>query len=72
MLVGNDYVWPRVSHRIARRAIAAGGGRVVAETLVPFGVEDCSPLIDALRASRALAEEKMGAVTAGLRIPGLG
>jgi nucleoid-associated protein EbfC len=27
---------------------------------------------DALRASRELAEEKMGAVTAGLRIPGLG
>jgi DNA-binding YbaB/EbfC family protein len=27
---------------------------------------------DALRSSRALAEEKMGAVTAGLRIPGLG
>ena len=27
---------------------------------------------DALKASRALAEQKMGAVTAGLRIPGLG
>lgn len=27
---------------------------------------------DALRASRELAEQKMGAVTAGLRIPGLG
>lgn len=27
---------------------------------------------DALRASKALAEQKMGAVTAGLRIPGLG
>jgi DNA-binding YbaB/EbfC family protein len=27
---------------------------------------------DALRSSRALAEQKMGAVTAGLRIPGLG
>ena len=27
---------------------------------------------DALRASRDLAEQKMGAVTAGLRIPGLG
>jgi DNA-binding YbaB/EbfC family protein len=27
---------------------------------------------EALRASRALAEQKMGAVTAGLRIPGLG
>jgi DNA-binding YbaB/EbfC family protein len=27
---------------------------------------------DALRASRELGEQKMGAVTAGLRIPGLG
>jgi nucleoid-associated protein EbfC len=27
---------------------------------------------DALRASRELAEEKMGAVTAGLRLPGMG
>lgn len=27
---------------------------------------------DALRASRELAEQKMGAVTAGLRLPGLG
>jgi len=27
---------------------------------------------DALRASREMAEQKMGAVTAGLRIPGLG
>ena len=27
---------------------------------------------DALRSSRTLAEQKMGAVTAGLRIPGLG
>jgi len=27
---------------------------------------------EALNASRALAEQKMGAVTAGLRIPGLG
>jgi DNA-binding YbaB/EbfC family protein len=27
---------------------------------------------DALRASQRMAEEKMGAVTAGLRIPGLG
>ncbi len=27
---------------------------------------------DALRSSRELAEQKMGAVTAGLRIPGLG
>ena len=31
-----------------------------------------SAVNDALKASRDLAEEKMGAVTAGLRIPGLG
>ena len=29
-------------------------------------------VIDALKAAAQLAEEKMGAVTAGLRIPGLG
>ena len=31
-----------------------------------------SAVNDALRTSRELAEQKMGAVTAGLRIPGLG
>ena len=31
-----------------------------------------SAVNDALRASRQLADQKMGAVTAGLRIPGLG
>jgi nucleoid-associated protein EbfC len=31
-----------------------------------------SAVNDALRASRELAEQRMGAVTAGLRIPGLG
>jgi ABC-type branched-subunit amino acid transport system substrate-binding protein len=53
MLVGNDYVWPRVSHRIARSSIAAGGGEVVGEIFLPFGVDDYSPVIDALRAARA-------------------
>jgi urea transport system substrate-binding protein len=53
MLLGNDYVWPRVSHEIARRAIAAGGGEVVAETFVPFGGADHSQLIDTLRRTRA-------------------
>jgi urea transport system substrate-binding protein len=53
MLVGNDYVWPRVSHRIARRSIAASGGEVVAETFLKFGVDDYSQVIDQLRAARA-------------------
>ena len=53
MLVGNDYVWPRVSHRIARSCIANGGGEVVAEAFVPFGVDDYSEVLDRLRKSRA-------------------
>ncbi len=52
MLVGNDYVWPRVSHGIARRSIAASGGEVVAETFLPFGVGDYSQVIDTLHAER--------------------
>lgn len=53
MLVGNDYVWPRVSHRLARRCIADSGGAVVAETFLPFGVDDFSQVIDTLRRTRA-------------------
>lgn len=53
MLVGNDYVWPRLSHQIARQSIAASGGQVVAETYLPFGVDDFGPVLDQLRASRA-------------------
>lgn len=53
MLVGNDYVWPRVSHRIAQRCIAESGGEVVAEAFVPFGVDDYSEVLDQMRKSRA-------------------
>ena len=53
MLVGADYIWPRVSHRIARRCIADNGGEVVAEAVVPFGSDDYSQVFDRLRASRA-------------------
>ena len=52
MLVGNDYVWPRVSHRIARQCIAEFGGEVVAETYVPFGMTDYSGVLDLLRKTR--------------------
>ena len=53
MLVGNDYVWPRVSHRIAQTCIAENGAEVVAQALVPFGVDDYSEVLDQLRKSRA-------------------
>jgi ABC-type branched-subunit amino acid transport system substrate-binding protein len=38
--VGNDYVWPRVTARAARRYARACGGRVRDEVFVPLGTED--------------------------------
>jgi urea transport system substrate-binding protein len=52
MLVGNDYIWPRVSHEIARRCVAASGGEVLAEAFVPFGAEHYSQVLDRLRNPR--------------------
>ncbi len=48
-LIGNDYVWPRVSHRAARRYITASGGTVVGEAYIPFGCEDYGSVLDAIR-----------------------
>ncbi len=52
MLLGNDYVWPRVSHAIARRCIAASNGEVIAEVFVPFDTQDYGPVLDRLRRER--------------------
>ena len=49
MFIGNDYVWPRVSHAMAARYVGDRGGQVVADHYVPFGVEDHSELLDELR-----------------------
>ena len=51
-LIGNDYIWPRVSHDVARRYIAANGGEVVDEQFVPFGVEDWSSHLERLGQAR--------------------
>ena len=66
----------------ADRATVTGKQVLVGLTIDPAAVdpEDVEMLQDlvmaavneALRASQELAEQKMGAVTAGLRIPGLG
>jgi ABC-type branched-subunit amino acid transport system substrate-binding protein len=39
-LVGNDYVWPRVSHQAAKGYVVASGGEVVGEDFIPFGTSD--------------------------------
>jgi urea transport system substrate-binding protein len=47
--IGNDYVWPHVSHRAADRYVAANGGTVVGECYVPFGCEDYETYLDGIR-----------------------
>ncbi|RST85415.1 hypothetical protein EJC49_16185 [Aquibium carbonis] len=51
-LVGNDYVWPRASHRFARDCIAATGGQVVLETYVPFGLDEPVELVERIASAR--------------------
>jgi ABC-type branched-subunit amino acid transport system substrate-binding protein len=51
-LIGNDYVWPHVSHRAARRYIKATGGEVLGVDYVPFGCDDHEPYLEAIRRAR--------------------
>lgn len=51
--IGNDYIWPRVSHRMARGYIAETGAALVGDNYVPFGTTDFSEALDALRHCRA-------------------
>lgn len=53
LAVGNDYVWPHVSHRMARQYIAESGAELVGETYVPIGTSDYAEVLDALRRSQA-------------------
>lgn len=52
MFIGNDYVWPRVSHRLAARYVSDRGGQLLADRYLPFGVEDHSELLDEIRRLR--------------------
>lgn len=53
LAVGNDYVWPHVSHRQARSYIAEAGGELVAEAYLPIGTSDFSEVLDQIRLKRA-------------------
>jgi urea transport system substrate-binding protein len=50
--IGNDYVWPHVSHRAARRYVAGGSGEVVGESYVPFECDDYEVYLDRIRKAR--------------------
>lgn len=52
-LIGNDYVWPRTSHSVARRRIAECGGNVVFDGYVPFGLNDAEWLVERIARSKA-------------------
>jgi urea transport system substrate-binding protein len=55
MFIGNDYIWPRVSHRLAARYVFDRGGQVLADRYLPFGVEDHSELLEEIRRLRPQA-----------------
>lgn len=54
-LVGNDYIWPRSVHQVARHIVADLAGRVVLDRHVPLGSvqESVDQVVDELRHSRA-------------------
>ncbi len=35
--IGNDYVWPQITNKHAKRIIESGGGKVIGEEYVPLG-----------------------------------
>ena len=48
-IIGNDYVFPRVTGSTARLALQDSPSQVVSETYVPLGTTDFTPVIDELQ-----------------------
>jgi ABC-type branched-subunit amino acid transport system substrate-binding protein len=53
LFVGNDYVWPRVSHRLAQNYVEQSGGRVLDSVYLPIGTQDFSAVLDRLQSLQA-------------------
>ena len=49
LFVGNDYVWPRVSHRLASNYVEQSGGIVLDSIYLPIGTQDFSAVLDRLQ-----------------------
>jgi urea transport system substrate-binding protein len=52
-LCGNDYVYPRSILGLVKKAVEAGGGKVVGEEYIPLGTTDTSVLTSKVLASKA-------------------
>lgn len=48
-LLGSDYIWPRTSNKIARKAIEKLGGTVVAEEYTPLGHTQYGSIINKIK-----------------------
>jgi ABC-type branched-subunit amino acid transport system substrate-binding protein len=51
-LVGNDYIWPRRAHQIAREIVYSAGGQVVGEAFLSFGIGNHLDVLDQIRLAR--------------------
>ena len=61
-LIGHDYAWPRQSFALAKKIIAAKGGKVLGEEYVGFGLTDYS---DVLRKCMAAKPDTLVFLIAG-------
>ncbi len=52
-LIGNDYVWPRLSHAFAKQVLKAQSASLVYERYLPFGLADMRPFVEEIRRCRA-------------------
>lgn len=52
-LAGNDYIWPRRLNAVARQVLPRFGATLVGEAYAPIGLEDHTPMIEAVLASKA-------------------
>lgn len=52
-LIGNDYVWPRVSHAYAKRQFRLHGGELVYETYLPFSSKQLPEAVETIGRSGA-------------------
>jgi urea transport system substrate-binding protein len=49
-LIGSDYIWPRVTNKIARPTIVKDGGKVVGEEYLPLGATNFGSAINKIKA----------------------
>ena len=52
-LIGNDYIWPRASHRFARATVAEMNASLVYERYLPFAANDLPAEVEAIAKSGA-------------------